>query len=100
VLQEAAGRGEDIGDVQVLKRYERWRKLENWAILGFTDFLDRMFSNSWLPLVTTRRLGLLMLRRIHPLKTLALRLMTGLLGRSPQLAQGAGQTKMRANTAV
>ena len=100
VLQDAGGRGEDIGDVQVLKRYERWRKLENWAILGFTDFLDRMFSNSWLPLVTTRRLGLLMLRRIHPLKTLALRLMTGLLGRSPQLAQGAGQTKMRANTAV
>lgn len=100
VLQEAAGRGEDIGDVQVLKRYERWRKVENWAILGFTDFLDRMFSNSWLPLVTTRRLGLLMLRRIRPLKTLALRLMTGLLGRSPQLAQGAGQTKMRANTAV
>jgi 2-octaprenyl-6-methoxyphenol hydroxylase len=100
VLQEAAGRGEDIGDVQVLKLYERWRKLENWAILGFTDFLDRMFSNSWLPLVTTRRLGLLMLRRIHPFKTLALRLMTGLLGRSPQLAQGAGQTKMRAKTAV
>lgn len=100
VLQEAAGRSEDIGEVQVLKRYERWRKLENWTILGFTDFLDRMFSNSWLPLVTTRRLGLLMLRRIHPLKTLALRLMTGLLGRSPQLAQGAGQTKMRANTAV
>jgi 2-octaprenyl-6-methoxyphenol hydroxylase len=100
VLQEAAGRGEDIGDVQVLKRYERWRKLENWAILGFTDFLDRMFSNNWLPLVTTRRLGLLMLRRIHPLKTLALRLMTGLLGRSPQLAQGDGQTNMRAKTAV
>src|ERR671932_1256162 len=94
VLQDAAFRGEDIGDVQVLRRYERWRKLENWTILGFTDFLDRMFSNNWLPLVTTRRLGLWMLRRIQPLKSLALRLMTGLLGRPPQLAQDNGQTQI------
>jgi 2-octaprenyl-6-methoxyphenol hydroxylase len=100
VLQDAAFRGEDIGDVKVLRRYERWRKLENWTILGFTDFLDRMFSNNWLPLVTTRRLGLWMLRNIHPLKSLALRLMTGLLGRPPQLAKDSGQTQIRANTAV
>ncbi len=100
VLQDAAFRGEDIGDVKVLRRYERWRKLENWAILGFTDFLDRMFSNNWLPLVTTRRLGLWMLGKIHPLKSLALRLMTGLLGRPPQLAKDSGQTQIRANTAV
>lgn len=87
VLQEAARQGEDIGDVQVLKRYERWRRLENWTILGFTDFLDRMFSNSWLPVVAVRRLGLWMLRTVHPFKFLTLRLMTGLMGRSPQLAQ-------------
>ena len=100
VLQDAAFRGEDIGDVKVLRRYERWRKLENWTILCFTDFLDRMFSNNWLPLVTTRRLGLWMLGKIHPLKSLALRLMTGLLGRPPQLAKDSGQTQIRANTAV
>ncbi len=91
VLQDAALRGEDIGDVQVLRRYERWRKLENWIILGFTDFLDRMFSNNWFPIVATRRLGLWMLQTIHPFKSLAIRLMTGLLGRSPQLAQGGGR---------
>jgi 2-octaprenyl-6-methoxyphenol hydroxylase len=100
VLQDAAFWGEDIGDIQVLRRYERWRKLENWTILCFTDFLDRMFSNNWLPLVTTRRLGLWMLRKIHPLKSLALRLMTGLLGRPPQLSQNSGQTQIRAKTAV
>ncbi len=87
VLQEAARQGEDIGDLQVLRRYERWRRLENWTILGFTDFLDRMFSNHWLPAVVVRRLGLWMLRTVVPLKLLALRLMTGLLGRPPQLAQ-------------
>ncbi len=87
VLQEAARQGEDIGNLQVLRRYERWRRLENWTILGFTDFLDRMFSNHWLPAVVVRRLGLWMLRTVVPLKLLALRLMTGLLGRPPQLAQ-------------
>ena len=96
VLQDAAQQGEDIGNLKVLKRYERWRKLENWAILGFTDILDRMFSNNWLPVVTVRRFGLWMLQTIHPLKSLALKLMTGLLGRTPNLAQ----SKIRAKATV
>jgi len=37
---------------------------ENLTILGFTDLLDRIFSNNWLPVVVVRRLGLWMLRRI------------------------------------
>ncbi|MEB3250404.1 MAG: FAD-dependent monooxygenase, partial [Merismopediaceae bacterium] len=86
-LQEAVNQGKDIGDLAVLKRYERWRRPENWVILGFTDFLDRLFSNNWWPLVTLRRVGLLTLRQFPPLKVLALRLMTGLLGRQPSLAQ-------------
>lgn len=96
VLQNAAQQGEDIGDLRVLKRYERWRKLENWSILGFTDILDRMFSNNWLPVVMVRRLGLWMLQTIRPLKSLVLKFMTGLLGRTPNLAQ----IKIRAKTAV
>jgi 2-octaprenyl-6-methoxyphenol hydroxylase len=87
VLQDAHQRGEDIGDIRILRRYERWRKQENLIILGFTDFLDRTFSNRWLPVVAVRRLGLWGLQTVQPLKVLALRLMTGLLGRSPQLAQ-------------
>lgn len=86
VLHFAHQRGEDIGTIRVLKRYERWRKIENLAILGFTDFLDRMFSNNWLPVVAVRRLGLGMLQWIHPFKAYALQLMTGLRGRTPQLA--------------
>jgi 2-octaprenyl-6-methoxyphenol hydroxylase len=87
VLHDAHQRGEDIGDIRILKRYERWRKTENLVILGFTDFLDRLFSNRWLPVVAVRRLGLWGLRTVQPLKVLALRLMTGLLGRHPQVAQ-------------
>ncbi|NER50489.1 MAG: FAD-dependent hydroxylase [Symploca sp. SIO1A3] len=87
VLQEAHQKGEDIGTMAVLKRYERWRKWENLVILAFTDTLDRMFSNNWLPVVGIRRLGLWMLRRIRPVKIYALQLMTGLRGLPPQVAQ-------------
>jgi len=48
---------------------------KNLTILGFTDLLDRIFSNNWLPVVVVR-LGLWMLRRIPPLKTFTLKLMT------------------------
>lgn len=87
VLLEAYQQGKDIGDIRVLKHYERWRKRENLAILGFTDFLDRMFSNDWWPLVQVRRLGLWLLRTVPPLKLFALRLMTGFIGRRPFLGK-------------
>jgi 2-octaprenyl-6-methoxyphenol hydroxylase len=88
VIQEAYAKGEDIGDLRVLKRYERWRKTENLAILGFTDFLNRLFSNHWWPLVQVRRLGLWLLRNVSPLKVFALKLMTGFVGRRPSLGKG------------
>lgn len=86
IIGEAEQMGEDIGAIAVLQRYERWRKLENLAILGFTDLLNRSFSNHWLPLVASRRLGLWGLRNVRPLKVQALQLMTGLKGRTPVLA--------------
>jgi 2-octaprenyl-6-methoxyphenol hydroxylase len=87
VIAGALEKGEDIGSMAVLKRYESWRKPENLVILGFTDFLDRFFSNHWWPVVRTRRLGLRLLRDVPPLKVFALRLMTGLRGRIPELAR-------------
>jgi 2-octaprenyl-6-methoxyphenol hydroxylase len=87
VLQTAQRQGKDLGDLAVLRRYERWRKLENLIILGFTDFLDRSFSSRWLPLVWVRRLGLRVMRVVRPLKFVALRLMTGTGGRRPELAK-------------
>lgn len=86
---------EEIGNEATLKRYERWRKLENLTILGFTDFLDRFFSNNWLPLVALRRGGLYGMKQVRPLKWLALRLMTGLSGRQPQLGLQPKQEKER-----
>jgi 2-octaprenyl-6-methoxyphenol hydroxylase len=83
----AHNQGEDIGNLTVLKRYENWRKKENFIVLGFTDFLDRLFSNTWLPIVAFRRFGLWSLRTIPLVKLLALRIMTGLFGRAPELSE-------------
>lgn len=86
VFSEAYQAGEDLGSLTVLQRYERWRKLENWVILGFTDSLDRLFSNQIGPVVVARQLGLWSLTAITPIRRLALKLMTGLLGRQPKIA--------------
>lgn len=85
VLTSAVAAGEDIGSLAVLQRYQRWRQLENWAILAFTDFLDRVFSNRWWPIVVVRRLGLRALQRSYWLRHFSLRLMTGQAGRIPNL---------------
>lgn len=87
VIKSAYQQDEDIGQLSVLKRYETWCRTENLAVLGFTDFLDRLFSNQWLPLVIIRRLGLRVMSLIQPLKSFALKFMTGLRGRSPEIAR-------------
>lgn len=86
VLTAAHHKGQDLGAVTVLRRYERWRRWENWVILSFTDTLTRSFSNQIAPIVALRRTGLWVLTHVSPLRHLALRLMTGRLGRVPKLA--------------
>ena len=88
VIKEAHSAGKDIGDIKVLKTYERWRKRENLAILGFTDLLDRVFSNKFLPIVMARRFGLWMMQRVSLIRIFNLKLMIGLKGKTPKLARG------------
>jgi 2-octaprenyl-6-methoxyphenol hydroxylase len=76
-IRQAVAAGEDIGTLGVLKRYQRQRQPENLAILAFTDFLNRLFSNRFLPIVFLRRLGLKVLANLPFLKSLSLRIMTG-----------------------
>lgn len=87
ILQTAYQAGQNIGDVKVLQQYQRWRRRQNWLALGFTDILNRVFSNRWVGLVQGRHLGLRLLQWIAPLRIIALRFMAGLSGRSSNLAQ-------------
>ena len=88
IIKEAHSTGQDIGNIKVLKSYERWRKLENLAILGFTDVLDRVFSNKFLPVVIARRFGLWVMQRVPFVRIFNLKLMIGLKGKTPELAKG------------
>jgi 2-octaprenyl-6-methoxyphenol hydroxylase len=85
VIQACHRQHQDIGQLKNLKPYQQWRKPENWMILGFTDFLDRTFSTDWFLVVWIRRLGLLFLQKFALGRTLSLRLMTGLMGRAPEV---------------
>jgi 2-octaprenyl-6-methoxyphenol hydroxylase len=87
VLQQAIVAGEDIGDLRVLRRYQRWRRWQNQLSLAFTDLLNRLFSNEILPIMFVRRLGLFFLN-FQPFKWSALMFMAGLSGKAPRLAQG------------
>ncbi|WP_323366824.1 FAD-dependent hydroxylase [Leptothoe sp. PORK10 BA2] len=83
VLHAAHACQEPIGDLRVLKRYERWRRPENWLILAMTDLLNRMFSNQVWPLLWLRRSGLWIIEHTSPLKRMILRVMTGFFGQQP-----------------
>ncbi len=83
VLQAARARHESIGDMHVLRRYERWRRTENWLILAMTDLLNRVFSNRFWPLLWLRRAGFWVIEHTVPLKRMILRVMTGFFGRQP-----------------
>src|SRR3546814_7998724 len=44
VLVEAKRTGMDLGDAQVLARYQRWRGLDNHMVAAATDGLTRLFG--------------------------------------------------------
>jgi len=87
VLIAAHQMGHDIGNLRTLRTYERWRKVENWVILGFTDLLDRVFSTRIPIIVWARRLGLRLMAQLGLLRYLSLQLMTGMAGRWPAVAK-------------
>ncbi len=68
VLVEAHGCGRDIGQDRTLRRYERWRKGENLAMLSLVDALQRLFSQNNRLVCTLRGAGLNMTNQMGWLK--------------------------------
>ncbi len=87
-LVDAKRLGLDIGFGEVLARYERWRRFDNVLLAGITDGLNRLFSNSFTPLVLGRRLGFRVVNRAGPLKAFFMRHAMGLVGDLPRLSRG------------
>lgn len=88
VLLDAARLGLDIGAVDVLKRYERWRRFDS-AVMGLTmDAMNRLFSNDIAPIRAIRDLGLGIADRVGPLRRFLMRQAGGDVGKLPRLLKG------------
>lgn len=87
-LVDAARLGLDLGQSDVLDRYEGWRRLDVVTLVAATDILNRLFSNDLPPLRLTRDLGLAAVERMPALKRLFMRHAMGLAGAQPRLVRG------------
>jgi len=98
VLAEARAAGETIlsdvashwVDHRVLRRYERWRKGENFAMLTALEGLNGLFSNDSSFLGLARRAGLSAVNRLTPVKRAFIRRALGLQGDLPRVVRMEG----------
>jgi len=88
VLSDAFRAGRDIGSMEVLDDYARWRRRDQQAVALMTDGLVRLFTNPLLPVRVARNLGLLALDLLPPAKRLLTRQFMGINGRLPRLSRG------------
>ena len=85
---DAARLGRDIGALDVLKRYERWRRFDSFTLAASTDALNRLFSNDIAPLRQLRDLGLGIVDAIGPARRFFMRHAGGDIGKLPRLMKG------------
>jgi len=88
VLVEGTRLGLDLGDAQLLARYERWRALDSFLVAATTDGLTRLFGLPGKAPRAIRRFGLDMVSRIPPLKRAFMAEARGESGKLPKLLQG------------
>jgi len=88
VLLDAARLGQDIGALDTLKRYERWRRFDSFTLAASTDALNRLFSNDIAPLRHLRDLGIGIVDAVGPARRFFMRHAGGDVGKLPRLMKG------------
>lgn len=88
VLINSLRRGEDIGALDVLERYERWRRFDSVAMALGMDGVNRLFSNDNPILRASRDLGLGLVNAVPGLRRGFIRQAAGLAGELPKLLMG------------
>ncbi|UWQ09604.1 FAD-dependent monooxygenase [Aliiroseovarius crassostreae] len=88
VLALARRRGEDIGRIDVLERYQQWRRWDVMQMVGATELTNRLFSNDNPILRATRDIGLGVVNAFPGLRRGFIREAAGLTGDLPKLLQG------------
>ena len=88
VVVEADRLGQDIGAIDVLERYQQWRRFDTMQMGVTTDVLNRLFSNDLAPVRAIRDLGLGLVERMPRLKDFFIRQASGLSPQAPRLLRG------------
>lgn len=88
-IVEADRLGMDIGTIDVLERYQLWRRFDTVQMGITTDILNRMFSNDIAPIRHLRDFGLGLVERMPKLKSYFIEQAAGLQGEEgPKLLKG------------
>jgi len=88
-IVDAERRGLDIGALDTLESYQRWRRFDTLQMGVTTDVLNRLFSNDSTVLRMARSFGLSMVDRAPALKDFFIGQAAGLTkGPSPRLLRG------------
>ncbi len=85
---DAARLGLDFGRLDVLARYERWRRFDSFILAAATDGLNRLMSNDLFPIRLVRDLGMGVVDSIPPLRRFFMRHAGGDVGTLPRLLKG------------
>lgn len=87
VLIEARMKNKDIGAYNVLRRYERWRRGENFLMLKVLQGLRSMFESKLVSVRHLRNIGLDLTDMLTPVKYSIMRQAMGLTGDLPVFAR-------------
>jgi 2-octaprenyl-6-methoxyphenol hydroxylase len=88
VLVEGARLGLDLGDKQLLDRYQRWRALDALSVAFATDTLTRIYGVRGKTASAVRRLGMSLVGRITPIRNRLMSEARGTSGELPLLLRG------------
>jgi 2-octaprenyl-6-methoxyphenol hydroxylase len=88
VLVEGARLGLDLGDQQLLDRYQRWRSLDSLSVAVATDSLTRIYGVPGKMASAVRRFGMGLIERISPIRNRLMSEARGTSGDLPLLLRG------------
>jgi len=88
VLVEGSRLGLDLGDRQLLDRYQRWRSLDALVVAVATDSLTRVYGIPGKTASAVRRFGMGMIDRLSPIKNKLMSEARGTSGELPLLLRG------------
>ena len=88
VLVEGARLGLDLGDKQLLDRYQRWRALDALSVAFATDSLTRIYGVPGRTASAVRRFGMGLVERISPIRNRLMSEARGTSGELPLLLRG------------